>query len=272
MVEGKSAGRNVPVAIATGVALGGLILGTLYTSRVAWDVVVIVTVTIGCWEFFNTVQREGYKPAVELGLVACAVMMAAAAWRGMRAVTLVLVLMIISTFLWYLADSKRKNVLANVAVSITGVCYTALLGAHVVMMRDLKAGPSVTIAFMVAVVLYDVGAYAFGYRFGKHKIAPSISPAKTWEGAIGATVVVIAAAAIALPFFGRWTLGSGVALAGATAIGAPLGDLAESLLKRDLGIKDFGRLLPGHGGVLDRIDALLIMAPVAYWIARAAGA
>lgn len=267
----KAGGRNLPVAIATGFALVGLIFGTLYTSRLAWDLVVGSVVTFGCYEFFSTVRAAGYEPATALGLAACAAMMGGAAWRGPRAITFVLTVLVLATFVWFLADSSRKNTLANVAVTITGACYTGLLGAHVIMMRDLPSGPGVTIVFIGAVVFYDIGAFAAGSTFGKHKIAPAVSPGKTWEGAIGATVLVLLLGAAAGPFIGHWTLASSLAIAAATSVVAPFGDLAESLLKRDLGVKDFGNLLPGHGGMLDRIDALLLMAPVAYWLARGMG-
>ncbi|MGH2831010.1 MAG: phosphatidate cytidylyltransferase, partial [Dongiaceae bacterium] len=140
--------------------------------------------------------------------------------------------------------------------------------AHVVLMRDLPGGPATTVSFIGLVAFYDIGAYAAGHRFGRRRLAPAISPGKSWEGAIGATLLVFAIACGAGPFIGRWTLGSIAALAAAVCVLAPIGDLAESLLKRDLGVKDFGRLLPGHGGVLDRIDALILTAPVAYWLAR----
>jgi phosphatidate cytidylyltransferase len=264
----RSAGRDLPIAIVVGLSLAGLVLGTLYTSRIAWFAVVWTVVTVGLYEFFRTVKSKGYAPAQVLGLVACLAMMAGSAWRGPRAISFVLVLLVIATFLWYLADAERKNVLANVSVTILGVVYTGLMGAHVTMMRDLPDGPAVTISFIGLVAFYDIGAYASGSFFGKHKIAPRISPGKTWEGAAGATVFVFATSLIAGPFIGRWTFASAAAMAAATCVLAPLGDLAESLLKRDLGVKDFGHILPGHGGILDRIDALLLTAPFVYWIAR----
>lgn len=264
----RAKGRNLPIAIATGVGLAGLIFGTLFTSRVAWEIVVIIVVTYGLFEFYEAVASRGYKPATWLGLAASVAMMAGASWRGPRAVTFVLAMFLVVVFLWYLADPERTNVLANVSVSIFGLVYTGVMGAHVILMRELPHGPGVTIAFIGLVAFYDIGAFAAGSRFGKRKLAPVISPGKTVEGAIGATLLVLALGAGLGPFIEPWSLWSGLALAAATAMLAPLGDLAESVMKRDLGVKDFGTLLPGHGGMLDRIDALLLMAPVAYWLAR----
>lgn len=262
------AGRNLPIAIVTGLALAGLIFGTLFTSRLAWFAVVWSVVTFSTYEFFSTIKQKGYAPATVLGLVAGLAMMIGAAWRGPKAISFVLALLMIGSFVWYLADSERKNVVANISATILGVAYTGLMGAHVTLMRDLPAGPAVTISFIGLVAFYDIGAYAAGSFFGKHKIAPAISPGKTWEGAAGATLLVMGTALALGPFVGRWTLGSAAVFGLAVCVLAPLGDLAESLLKRDLGVKDFGTLLPGHGGMLDRIDALLLTAPAAYWIAR----
>ncbi len=262
------AGRNLTLAIVTGLALAGTIFGTLFTSKVAWDVFVGAVVSVGLYEFYSAVKDKGYAPAAWLGQAASVAMMAGAAWRGPRAITFVLTLLVAASFLWYLADPKRGNVLGNISVTLLGVVYTGMMGAHVLLMRNLPAGPAMTVSFIGLVAFYDIGAYAAGSFFGKHKIAPLISPGKTWEGAAGATLLVFAIALVAGPFIGRWTMASAAVLAAATAVLAPLGDLAESLLKRDLGIKDFGNLLPGHGGILDRIDGLIMVAPMAYWIAR----
>ncbi|HEX9695654.1 MAG TPA: phosphatidate cytidylyltransferase [Actinomycetota bacterium] len=260
-------GRNLPLAVATGLGLAGLIFGTLFTSRLAWETVVIVVVTYALYEFYSALAGKGYSPATWLGLAACVAMMAGASARGPRAVTFVLAMFAVVAFLWYLADPRRANVLANLAVSIFGLVYTGVMGAHVILMRELPRGPAITIAFIGLVAFYDIGAFATGSLFGKRKLAPSISPGKTVEGAAGASVLVMALGAGLGPLIAPWSLWSGLALGAATAVVAPLGDLAESVMKRDLGIKDFGRLLPGHGGMLDRIDALLLMAPVAYWLA-----
>jgi phosphatidate cytidylyltransferase len=125
------------------------------------------------------------------------------------------------------------------------------------------------IGYAVLVVVYDTAAYATGATLGRRPIAPQVSPNKSWEGAIGATVACLLAGAFLLPLWEPWTLASGLVLATLTCVVAPLGDLSESMLKRDLAVKDMGSILPGHGGMLDRIDALLFMAPVLYYVLAA---
>ncbi|MFN2614337.1 MAG: phosphatidate cytidylyltransferase, partial [Actinomycetota bacterium] len=147
-----------------------------------------------------------------------------------------------------------------------GVVYPVLLAAHVIMLSRLPHGPVLTISFLGAAALYDVGAFATGIAFGKHPMSPRLSPKKTWEGAAGATLLVVLLALTVGPHLGPLTVGSALALAGVTIVLAPLGDLAESMLKRDLDIKDMGSVLPGHGGVMDRIDGMLLVAPAAFWL------
>ncbi|MGH2830085.1 MAG: phosphatidate cytidylyltransferase, partial [Actinomycetota bacterium] len=113
--------------MVTGLALAGTLLGTLFTSRIAWDVFVICVVTVGLYEFYSTVASKGYKPAAWLGQAASVAMMGGAAWRGPKATSFVLVLLVIATFLWYLADSERRNVLGNISVTILGVVYTGVM-------------------------------------------------------------------------------------------------------------------------------------------------
>jgi phosphatidate cytidylyltransferase len=125
------------------------------------------------------------------------------------------------------------------------------------------------LGYAALTVLYDTAAYAAGATLGRHPLAPHVSPNKSWEGALGATVVCLLAGALLLPRWAPWTLASGLVLAAATCVVAPIGDLSESMLKRDLAVKDMGSILPGHGGMLDRADALLFMAPVLYYVLAA---
>ena len=122
------------------------------------------------------------------------------------------------------------------------------------------------IGYALVVVVYDTGAYAVGASVGRHPMAPSISPHKSWEGAAGGTVLTLLAGAFVLPLWQPWTLASGLTLAAVACVLAPLGDLSESMIKRDLHVKDMGSILPGHGGMLDRIDALLVVAPALYYV------
>jgi phosphatidate cytidylyltransferase len=125
------------------------------------------------------------------------------------------------------------------------------------------------IGYAALVVIYDTAAYATGATLGRHLLAPHVSPNKSWEGAAGATVACLLAGVLLLPLWQPWTLASGLVLAAVTCVVAPLGDLSESMLKRDLAVKDMGSILPGHGGVLDRIDALLFAAPALYYVLAA---
>lgn len=263
-------GRNLPVAVATGLALAGLVFGTIFWHRFAFFVLVFAVLLVAQYELYGVLATRGWRPATPLGVATGAVLLVGAYWRGVEALSFGLVLGFVGAFLWYLVEERREGVTANIAATLLGVVYVPLFGAHVVLMRALPDGIAITIAFIGLTAFYDIGAYAAGSLFGRHKIAPAVSPSKTWEGSAGATLFVFASALAIGPFLGPFDLSSAAMLAAATAVLAPLGDLAESLMKRDLDVKDMGHLLPGHGGILDRIDALLFVAPAAYWLVRGA--
>jgi phosphatidate cytidylyltransferase len=145
-----------------------------------------------------------------------------------------------------------------------GVAYVPLLAAFAVLLLTRPDGVGLVITLIGGVAAYDTLAYFAGRAFGRRRIAPSISPGKTIEGTIGATLGTVVVMAFAAPRLGPWDIGQAAILGAAVCVMAPLGDLFESLLKRDLGIKDTGVLLPGHGGALDRIDAILFCAPAVY--------
>jgi phosphatidate cytidylyltransferase len=221
-------------------------------------------------ELYRAFRARGFKPADALGLIAGAAILIGAYNRGTTALSFGLTMTVIASFLWFLADPNRERVVENVAVTLLGVVYVPFFGAHVVMMNSFPHGPAVTICYIGIVAASDIGAYAAGSFFGKHPMAPAVSPKKSWEGAAGATVFMFILALAVGPHIAPFKLGSALALAAVAAVVAPLGDLAESLIKRDLGVKDMGTILPGHGGVLDRIDSLLLVAPAAYWLIRVA--
>jgi phosphatidate cytidylyltransferase len=161
-------------------------------------------------------------------------------------------------------------VAANVALTVLGVAYIPMLAGYALTVLRLEDGRGLALAIIGLTIAYDISAFGVGYFWGSRPLAPHISPKKSWEGAIGATLVVVAVAvgAVANSVDLLDTVGRSATLAVVVAIFAPLGDLAESLIKRDLGIKDMGGILPGHGGVLDRIDSILFVAPAAFMFLR----
>lgn len=263
-----SAGRNLTAAIAVGLVLAGLFFATLFWRFGAFFVLAATVILIAQYEFYRALSRRGYRPATMLGVAGGAVVLAGSFWRGPQALSFGVVLTVVGSFLWYLLEQNRADVTTNIAVTVMGVVYVPMLGAHAILIRGLPDGIALEIAFIGAAAFYDIGAYASGSFFGKHKIAPAVSPSKTWEGAAGATLFVLALALLIGPHLGPLDVGSSALLALAASVLAPLGDFAESMLKRDLDTKDMGTLLPGHGGALDRIDALLFVAPAAYWLFR----
>jgi phosphatidate cytidylyltransferase len=265
--RGARAGRNLPLAIGTALALAGVLIGSLLVSRPAFVAFLLGIVTLALLELLTVLRARATRPARPVVLAVGAVLVVGAYLEGPAALSFGLLAAILGAFAWYLVDRGRTEVTRNVAATIFAVVYVPFMAAHlslVVGRADHYVGA--LIGYAVLVVIYDTAAYATGATLGRRPIAPQVSPNKSWEGAIGASIACLAAGALLLPLWEPWTLASGLVLAGATCVVAPLGDLSESMLKRDLAVKDMGSILPGHGGMLDRVDALLFMAPVLYYV------
>jgi phosphatidate cytidylyltransferase len=264
--ERRTGGRDVPAAFLTGLVLAALAVGAIAISPAAFAVVAGLILVWAQGELYRALQRRHFQPATALGLAAGGLIVAAAYFRGDDAMLSVFAVSIVATFLWYMATpgEHRHRTSANVAVSIFGIAYVPLLGAYILALLDQPDGRALVLTVIALTFVYDTAAFLVGTLWGSRPLAPTISPKKSVEGAIGATLVVIGVAiAIGSNVDSIDTLSRSVGLAVVVTILAPLGDLAESLLKRDLGVKDMGSVLPGHGGVLDRIDSLLFVAPAA---------
>jgi phosphatidate cytidylyltransferase len=268
-----SGSRNPVVATLTGVALAGVLLLCFLAGPPAVLALAAVAVSLAAAELFNAFRIAGYKPATLLGLLAVPASMVAAYFRGPDAILLVLVIFVVASMLWYLAGIGRRSPVANLSVTVLAFAWTGVLGSFAGLLVDPRVFPDRHgIAFMLGAVIaavgYDIGGYAIGSRFGRHRLAPSVSPNKTWEGLIGGCLIAIAASAAITSRIHPWDLSTAVVLGVVIAVVAPFGDLVESMIKRDLGVKDMGSLLPGHGGMMDRIDALLFVLPAAYYLVR----
>jgi phosphatidate cytidylyltransferase len=268
--RGARAGRNLPLAILTALLLAAVLLASLVLSRPAFVVFLLGIVTLALLELLTVLRARATRPARPVVLAMGALLVVGAYLEGPAALSFGLLVTILAAFAWYLVDRGRTEVTRNVAATVFAVVYVPFMAAHlslVVGRADHYVGA--LLGYAALVVIYDTGAYATGATLGRRPIAPQVSPNKSWEGAFGATIVCLAAGAFLLPLWQPWTLASGLVLAGATCLVAPLGDLSESMLKRDLAVKDMGSILPGHGGMLDRVDALLFMAPVLYYVLAA---
>jgi phosphatidate cytidylyltransferase len=260
-------GRNLPLAILTGVGLAGLLLGALVLSKPVFVLFVLAVVLLAVTELNQVLRARATRPAAAVVYPMTVLLLVGAYLKGPAALSFGLVLTVLAAFGWYLVDRGRTEVTRNVAATVFAVLYLPFLAAHlplVVARADHYVGA--VIGYALLVVVYDTAAYATGATIGRHPLAPHISPNKSWEGAAGATVLTLVVGAFVLPLWEPWTLPSGLTLAALACVVAPLGDLSESMLKRDLAVKDMGSILPGHGGMLDRIDALLFMAPVLYYV------
>ncbi|GIE27293.1 hypothetical protein Ait01nite_003380 [Actinoplanes italicus] len=262
---GGRAGRNLPAAIAVGVSLGLIVLASLLIQPIALLAVLVAASGVGAWEMARALSTTGARPPL-IPLIAGGVLMTGLAWfEGVDALILGLFVTVGAAALWRLADGPaavRRDFTPSLLIAAYGpflLSFAALL-----VQMDSDDGHLRVICTLVAVILSDTGGYAAGVFLGKHPMAPRISPKKSWEGFAGS----VAAAAIgsgALLFFlldvpVYWGLLFGAVI----SVVAVLGDLAESMLKRDLRVKDMSNLLPGHGGLMDRLDSILFAVPTAY--------
>jgi len=258
------AGRDLRAAVGVGLLLGGLVIGTLVIDARAFLAVVVVAVSYGAWELRRAIATRGMVvPLVPL-LLGAVGMLVSAYLRGAEALVVTFGLTIVGLLVWRVADGlagAARDLSASALVSF----YPIFLGGFAAMMLAAPGdGRQRIVVFILVTVFSDIGGYAVGVMFGRHPMAPSLSPKKSWEGFAGSVVTCAAVGAIALPLVlgGPWW--AGAVLGVAAASGATLGDLIESSLKRDLGIKDMGALLPGHGGLMDRLDSLVVVAPIAW--------
>ncbi|HWO70727.1 MAG TPA: phosphatidate cytidylyltransferase [Actinomycetota bacterium] len=268
--EARAPGRDVPAAFVTGLVLAGIAIGSLAWSKTAFAVVAGILVLVAQGELYGVLRRRHHHPATAVGLSTGALVLAAGYARGEAAMLAMLGLGTMATYLWYMAapPSQRHHVTREVALTLLPVVYVALLAGYALTTLAIPAPPdgrALLLAVLGLTFVYDTAAFVVGAWWGSRPLAPSISPKKSWEGAIGGTVVVllVSVGVVASAVDALESVARSVGLALVVAVFATLGDLAESLIKRDLGVKDMGSILPGHGGVLDRIDSVLFVAPAA---------
>ncbi|HSZ41178.1 MAG TPA: phosphatidate cytidylyltransferase [Trebonia sp.] len=264
--KGIRTGRNLPAAIGVGVVLGGIALLTLLTVKATFLIYMGAALAVALHELDGALKTRDIRIPIVPVAVGGAAMLTAAYWAAGNAVAAVFALTVIGILGWRMAGGTEGYV-KDVSAGILAVAYLPLLGSTASAMLAADDGGKRALTWIVLTICSDIGGYFAGItlaRGGGHKMAPVISPKKTWEGLSGSAVACLAAGAILLPalLHGYWW--QGVIVGAAALAAAVLGDLAESMIKRDLGIKDMGSLLPGHGGILDRIDSLLVCAPVVW--------
>jgi phosphatidate cytidylyltransferase len=264
----------MPVAIAAGLALAVIFIALLKFAGTTGVMVLVVVITgLGAIEFYDKAAERGYRPASVIGIAACALMPLAAYWQGEAAIVLVSALAFAATVIVAMSyDGVQSGPLPNTAITMLGVVWIGVLGsfAALILQYGEPIGTDTIFYVAVAVVATDIGAFAVGSTAGRTPLRGWISPNKTVEGLIGgvvATVLVLILVKIVNDKAQTWnSLGEVVLLAIVVALAAPIGDLTESMFKRNLDIKDFGTIVPGHGGVLDRFDAFLFALPAAYYL------
>jgi phosphatidate cytidylyltransferase len=256
-------GRNLPVAIAVGLGLGALVLITLLTVKATFLLVIGALVGTALWELRGALRTRNITVPVIPIAVGGVAMVALAYWEGAQPALAALAVTFIVILAWRLPGGSDGYV-ADVTAGVLTLIYLPGMAVFVGLMLAQPDGAHRTLLFVILAVCSDTGGYFAGILAGRHYMAPSISPKKTWEGFAGSAAACLIAGWLGMTLLLPGGVWGGLALGAAAVVAATLGDLAESMIKRDLQTKDMSSLLPGHGGVLDRLDSLLIVAPVAW--------
>ncbi|MPZ52318.1 MAG: hypothetical protein GEU79_06220 [Acidimicrobiia bacterium] len=262
--EEQEKASDLTVRVATALLLVGLFLGSLALGGWAFAAFIILVMVVALGEFYATVRRGGYRPMALFGLLGVVGAGVGAQVAGPFSVAAAVVLTTVATILFYTLTGRR-HATENMSVTLVGAAWISLFSFGI----SLTAAPNpFATVFFVAVVTaaFDIGGYFVGRSVGSRPMAPRISPNKTIEGYLGSVVAAVVVASIlsTLPFNENIGFVGALGFAVVVAVLAPLGDLAESVIKRSLGVKDMGSVLPGHGGMLDRIDSFLFVVPGAY--------
>jgi phosphatidate cytidylyltransferase len=262
--EPGRAGRNLPVAILIGLLLGALVIVPLY-SPYPWTFMFVIALAmgVGTYEVVKALQGLGAQPPMLPLLAGGATMVVLAYRQGTEELFVTLVLTVLACIVWRLADPAEGYLRDTAAATFTAVYVPFLISFAALMLVPDDGYKRITV-FIATVVCSDVGGYAVGSLIGRHPMAPSVSPKKSWEGFVGSVVACGVGGAILFDQVLHHEQWQGAVFGLAVVATATLGDLGESMVKRDIGVKDMGTLLPGHGGLMDRLDSLLPTAPVAF--------
>lgn len=270
----NSAGRDLKTAVPVGIGLAALVLICIFLGALTWYALVAVAVFLGTWEVHRRLSERGYVVQRRVVLVGGQFMI----WmslpfgaKGLVAAFVTSVLAVMFTRLFHHGrNTHPKNYLRDSAMAIFVLAWIPLFGSFAAMLSQVEteevSAAFFIITFMVCVVASDTGGYVAGVMFGSHPMAPAVSPKKSWEGFAGSMVAGVVVCVLMVHFLLRQPFYWGILLGIGLVICATLGDLVESQFKRELGIKDMSRMIPGHGGLMDRLDGMLPAAMVTWVI------
>lgn len=253
------AGRDLPAAIASGVALAVAVVASLLFFKVGFMLIVVAAVLVAVWELTHAFAMRDIRLARGLVMAGGAVMVLSAYFFGAPALVTATAVTALVTMVWRLRGGVAGYVRDATAAVFT-LIYVPFLGGFVALLLAESGGALGIVTFILVTIASDIGGYASGVVLGKHPMAPVISPKKSWEGFAGSAVscVVVGWLSVTYLLDSHWWVG--VLLGVIAVVMATLGDLCESVIKRDLGIKDMSQIIPGHGGLMDRLDSLLATA------------
>ena len=269
----QSAPSSVSMALLTGVVLAAVVSGIFLAGTLPVAIMLLVVLGLAAAEAYAAFRAVGAHPAAILGIVAVLTLGVAVYNKGQNAFGAITVLLLIFGFVWYLSAQQKIDVLDGLGATVFVYVWIGVLGSYSLLLIAPGSfvhhhGLAYLFGAIVLAIANDTGALFIGRWLGSHALNRSLSPNKTIEGTIGATIITLLVGVAILPLIHPWTRTHGLEVAVALAVVIPLGDLFESLVKRTLGVKDMGRLLPGHGGLLDRIDGLLFAMPTMFYLAH----
>ena len=267
----RSAGRNLPLAIVSGLVLAAALLGSLFTSALLLLAFVGALLLIALVELDVAFRGQGVRPATPVAGGAGLVMLFGAFWVGPSAQALGLLLLLLGAVVWVFLGTDRERIVPTISTTLLVGLWVPFLASHLALLLAREHGEWVVLAVIALTVTNDIGAYGFGAAFGRHKLAPRVSPAKSWEGLLGGLATVLVLAGLVTARLPGFDLPTALLLGAVVVPAATLGDLTESLVKRDLGVKDLGSIVPGHGGIMDRVDSILFALPAAHLLLLAVG-
>lgn len=257
------AGRNLPAAIASGVVLALLVVVSLVWVPWLFGVLAAAALCLAIYELTTAFAGAGIRVARTPVYATTLVGMAVAYVWGTEALLVTIGAGVVAVLIWRIRRGT-EGYLRDASASVFLLGYVSLMAGFAMLMLAAPDGPWRIVVFILLTIGNDIGGYATGVLFGRHPIAPQVSPKKSWEGFAGSLVVqcLIGVAAFIWVFDAPWW--QGLIMGAVLTVTATAGDFIESAIKRDIGVKDMGSLLPGHGGIMDRLDSLVINAFAAW--------